>query len=211
MESVFTDLAQKVAIPHTAVMVIDMQNAFCSDKATAVSGRNNSAIRAMIPRLQNFLAQVRQKNITIVFVRAVMEEGDFSNPMKELGIRHYGPEVAYCLRGAPETEFIPEIQPAANEIVIEKTRYSAFLKTALDDRLRGLGIATLVVTGVGTNVCVETTCRDAYMRDYYVVVPSDLVASIDQSLHEGSLRNLDRYFATVTSSAEILRLWGDKP
>ena len=211
MESVFTDLAQKVAIPHTAVMVIDMQHAFCSDKATAVSGRDNSMIRAMIPRLQYFLSQVRQKNITIVFIQAVMDEGDFSNPIKELCIRHYGREVAYCLRGAWETEFIPEIQPAANEIVIEKTRYSAFHKTELDDRLRGLGIATLVVTGVGTNVCVETTCRDAYMRDYYVVVPSDLVASIDESLHEGSLRNLDRYFATVTSLAEILRLWGDKP
>jgi len=210
MDSVLTDLAQKVSIPHTAVLVIDMQHVFCSQGDTSTRGADKTAIRAMIPRLQQFLSRVRGKNISLIFVGAVMDEGNFSPPIKELCLRHYGREVAYCLRGSWEAEFIPELQPEAGEIVIEKTRYSAFFKTDLDARLRAMGITTIVVTGVGTNVCVETTCRDAFMRDYYVVVPNDLVATVDEKLHESALFNLNRYFATVTSSAELLRVWGDE-
>ncbi len=109
------------------------------------------------------------------------------------------------MRGSWEAEFIPEIQPEAQDSIIEKTRYSAFSRNDLDSRLRGLGITTLIVTGVGTNVCVETTCRDGFMRDYYIVVPNDLVATTDSKLHDGSLSNLDRYFARVVPSSEILR------
>ena len=161
----------------------------------------------MIPRLNNFLTEARKRKAAIVFVGTVMDDDDFSPAIKELCIRHYGREVAYCLRGSWEAEFIPEVQPEARDVIIEKTRYSAFARNALDSRLRGLGITTLVVTGVGTNVCVETTCRDGFMRDYYIIVPNDLVATTDSSLHESSLKNLDRYFAKVISSAELLKLW----
>lgn len=210
MESVLIDLAQKTTVSHTAVLVIDMQNVYCAEGYPEGSGIDKTAIRSMIPRLQQFLTQLRKKNLTIVFVGTVMNEGDFSLPIKELCIRHYGKEVAYCRRNSWEAEFIPEIQPGANEMVIEKTRYSAFFKTDLDARLAELGIATLIVTGVGTNVCVETTCRDGFMHDYYIVVPGDLVATIDNKLHHSSLMNLDRYFATVTSSKEILQLWEEE-
>ena len=139
-----------------------------------------------------------------------MNEDDFSSPIKELNIRNYGQDVDFCMRGSWEAEFTPEIQPEANEIVIEKTRYSAFVKTDLDARLRELGIATLIVTGVATNICVETTCREGFMRDYYIVVPNDLVATLSEELHRCSLMNLNRWFATVTSSEELLQLWGDE-
>jgi len=208
MESILTDLAQKIKISHTAVLVIDMQNVYCAEGYPEGSGIDKTAIRSMIPRLQQFLIQLRKKNVTIVFVGTVMNVGNFSPSIKELCIRHYGKEVAYCMRNSWEAEFIPEIHPDANEIVIEKTRYSAFFKTDLDARLRDLGIATLIVTGVGTNVCVETTCRDGFMHDYYIVVPRDLVATTDSKLHKSSLLNLDRYFTTVTSSKDILQLWG---
>jgi len=210
MESVLIDLAQKITVSHTAALVTDMQNVYCAEGYPEGSGIDKTAIRSMIPRLQQFLTQLRKKNLTIVFVGTVMNEGDFSLPIKELCIRHYGKEVAYCRRNSWEAEFIPEIQPGANEMVIEKTRYSAFFKTDLDARLAELGIATLIVTGVGTNVCVETTCRDGFMHDYYIVVPGDLVATTDNKLHHSSLMNLDRYFATVTSSKEILQLWEEE-
>lgn len=210
MESVLTDLAQRVAIPHTAVLVIDMQNVFCAEGYPPDREVDKTMIRAMIPRLEQFLTKVRRKNVTIVFIRTVMNEGDFSSPIKELCIRHYGHEVAYCMEDSWEAEFTPEIQPEANEIVIEKTRYSAFVKTDLDARLRELGIDTLIVTGVAANVCVETTCRDGFMRDYYIVVPNDLVATLSEEFHRCALSNLDRWFATVTSSAELLRVWGDE-
>ena len=209
MESILIDLPQKIQLSHTAVLVIDMQNVYCAEGYPEGSGIEKTAIRSMIPRLQQFLTQVRKKQLPIVFVGTVMNEEDFSPPIKELCIRHYGKEVAYCMKNSWEAEFIPEIQPEAKDIVIEKTRYSAFFKTDLHARLRDLKISTLIVTGVGTNVCVETTCRDGFMHDYYIVVPQDLVATTDSNLHNSSLFNLDRYFATVTSSKEILHLWGD--
>jgi ureidoacrylate peracid hydrolase len=207
MEPVLTDLADKVNISHTAVLFVDMQNVYCAEGYPEGVQIDKTAIRSMIPRLKKFLTEARKRKVTIVFVGTVMNENDFSPPIRELCIRHYGKEVAYCMRGSWEAEFIPEIQPEAQDIIIEKTRYSAFSRNDLDSRLRGLGITTLIVTGVGTNVCVETTCRDGFMRDYYIVVPNDLVATIDSSLHDGSLTNLDRYFARVTSSAELLKLW----
>jgi len=210
MESVLTNLAQKVAIPHTAVLVIDMQNVFCAEGYPPDREVDKTMIRAMIPRLQQFLTQTRRKNIPIIFIRTVMNEEDFSSPIKELNIRNYGRDVDFCMRGSWEAEFTPEIQPEANEIVIEKTRYSAFVKTDLDARLRELGIVTLIVTGVATNICVETTCREGFMRDYYIVVPNDLVATLSEELHRCSLMNLNRWFATVTPSEELLRLWGDE-
>ena len=208
MEPVMTDLAERAAIPHTAVVIIDMQNAFCAEGDTSTSGVNKSAIRSMVPRLQDFVNHAREMKVPLIFVRSVMDEKDFSPPIRELCIRNYGREVAFCLRGAWETEFIPEIQPAENDRVIEKTRYSAFARTDLDKRLRDLGIKTLVMTGVGTDVCVETTCRDGFMRDYYIIVPDDLVATTDDNFHRSALAHLKRYFATVTSSKELLRLWG---
>ena len=206
MESILTDLAQKVAIPHTAVLIIDMQNAFCAE-GYPTPDTDKKMIRNMIPRLQNCLTQARKKNVNIIFIKTVMDEDDFTPPIKDLCLRVYGREIAYCMRDSWEAEFIPELQPMDNEVVIEKTRYNAFYKTELEAKLKELGIVTLIVTGVGTNVCVETTCRDGFIRDYYIVVPNDLVATMSEELHKSSLYNLGRWFATVTSSEELLRLW----
>jgi len=211
MEAVLTDLAQKIAIPHTAVVVIDMQNDFCSEEgALAKDGRDMTAIRSLVPRLQQFLDRARRKNVTIVFVATARGEEEVPPPMKELWIRH-SLKNPICVKGSWGAEFIPEIQPKSNETVLIKTRYSAFINTDLDTRLCDLGIATLIVTGVATNVCVETTCRDGFMRGYYIVVASDLAGCTDQKLHDCTLFNIDRYFGTVTSSAEILRIWGGNP
>jgi len=105
------------------------------------------------------------------------------------------------------TQFIEELQPEPGEIIVEKTRYSAFFRTDLKKLLGERGVKTLIVTGVGTNACVETTCREGFMHDYYIIVPDDLVATTDSELHDGSLRDLDRYFAVVASSADLLRVW----
>ena len=207
MEAVLTDLAQKVAIAHTVVVVIDMQNDFCSEGGfLAQRGTDMTAIRSLIPRLQQFLDRARQKNVTIVFIQMVIGEEDISSPMRERLIR-IGVKNRSCVKGSWGAEFASGFQPKANEMVIKKTRYSAFINTDLDRRLRDMGMVTLIITGVATNICVESTARDGFMLDYYIVVPNDLVACGNERLHEDSLFNLDRYFATITSSAEILRVW----
>ena len=103
--------------------------------------------------------------------------------------------------------FIDELQPLDGEPVIHKHRYSAFKGTNLDYVLTSRGIETVVVAGVSTNVCVESTARDSFENNYYVFVPRDGCASWDMTLHEATLRNVDARLGLVSSIEEITRIW----
>jgi ureidoacrylate peracid hydrolase len=88
-----------------------------------------------------------------------------------------------------------------------KHRYDAFLATDLDLVLRSNAVRTVVLTGVSTHVCVETTARSAFVRDYYTVVVADGCAAYSIEEHQASLRVIDRFFGEVAGMEEILPLW----
>ena len=94
-----------------------------------------------------------------------------------------------------------------DELVIHKHRYSAFKGTDLDMTLRARNIKTVITTGVSTNVCVESTLRDAFETGYYVCIPSDATASWDMSLHDSTLQTVTHRFGLVTNTDEIESLW----
>ena len=100
-----------------------------------------------------------------------------------------------------------EVEAEPDEWVIEKHTYSGFHGTELDRILRFKGIRTLVMTGVSTNVCVESTLRDGYFNGYYIVVPEDCVASAAQDLHEAALRGVRMHFGEVTTGADLRVIW----
>ena len=91
--------------------------------------------------------------------------------------------------------------------MLRKKKYSAFFGTRLDSILKSKKIKTLIMTGVATNVCVDTTVRDGFMRNYYIVLPEDCVASYSKTLHKAALENMNTNFAYVTDSKELLRIW----
>jgi len=126
-----------------------------------------------------------------------------ANPNRRRGTSNLSP-------GSWGADFVPEIKPKAGDILIEKTRYNAFLNTPLDARLRSRGIATIVAVGAYTNVCVGMTACEGSMLNYYTIVPRDMVVGTDESLHEGALANIGRFFGTLTSSDELLQIWGDQ-
>lgn len=107
------------------------------------------------------------------------------------------------IRDSWDAAVVDELAPREGEVVLDKTRYSAFYKTDLEERLRSLGIETLIVCGVTTNICVESTVRDAFFRDIRVVVPSDATAAVTPELHEGALRCFEYGFGQVATVAEI--------
>jgi ureidoacrylate peracid hydrolase len=92
-------------------------------------------------------------------------------------------------------------------MVIDKYKYSGFVSTYLDQFLKGNSIKTLVITGLATNVCVESTARDAFMRDYHVVVPEDLTEGSTTEAKQWSLANLAMFFGEVVRSEDLLRAW----
>jgi nicotinamidase-related amidase len=109
-----------------------------------------------------------------------------------------------CLEGSEAGEIHPELRPLPGEKVVTKHRYSAFYNTDLETVLRCLKIEDLVVSGVMTNLCCESTARDAYFRDYRVFIPADGTGTITEEMHLASLLNLAFGFAFVTTGDRLI-------
>jgi ureidoacrylate peracid hydrolase len=116
-----------------------------------------------------------------------------------------------CREGTWGAELYAGISPLPTERVVIKHRYSAFINTDLNTVLKARNIQSVLVCGVATNVCVETTARDAYMYDYYVTMIDDCSAAYETKLHLGTLENMRRHFGLVASSQEIIDTWRDLP
>lgn len=194
---------------RTAVLVIDVQNDFVSPGGGLDRlGVDLTSLRAMVERTVRFLADARRIGVRIVYVTHVNSDEASSPPLREKRGEQGRDSIRVVWKGTWGAELAPELDVRRDEdLVVDKTRFDAFLGTDLDERLRALGIRTVVVTGMSTNVCVDCTARAAFMRDYYVVVPEDCVASSVPRLHPAALETLGRYFATVTTSEAVLRAW----
>ena len=209
-----TTLEEKVAPVHTAVLVIDMQNDFCAEGGMMQrEGLDLSAVQAMAGRLPPFLDAARAAGALVVFVRNVYST-DTNHYLSDAWLeqasrRRRGSYTQYpvCAAGSWEGDYYGAVRPAENDPVITKHRYSAFHNTDLDTVLHARGVRTLVLTGVAANVCVETTAREAFVRDYYVVFPADGSACYSAEDQEATLRNIDRYFGEVVELAAIRAAW----
>ena len=121
------------------------------------------------------------------------------------------------LQGTWGGDFYDDIRPdlSGSDIVVHKYRYSAFAGTNLDLVLRSHGIKTLVMCGDATSGCVESTTRDGFFADYYVVTAGDACADFDVDRHAASLRKMDLSFGYVTSVNELATFWaplaGEQP
>ena len=111
------------------------------------------------------------------------------------------------ISGTWDVEVIDELAPGDGDFMIDKNRPSAFFGTNLDANLKNLGIENLVVCGVTTNCCVETTVRDASQRDYRTFVVKDAVAEYEDDRQEIALRSMDMLFAYLVTTADVEGAW----
>ena len=102
------------------------------------------------------------------------------------------------------------IKPLPGEVVVNKHRYSGFVNTDLDLILRSKRIRTLIMSGVTSNTCVESTARDGFMRDYYIVFLADCSATFDDELHNATLKRIDLLFGEVANAADVVGCWEKK-
>jgi ureidoacrylate peracid hydrolase len=207
------DLEELLDPRHAALIVVDMQNDFCdSNGALARSGSDPSLIQAMAPRLLGLLEGARRVGIRIVHVRT--EHSPWTDSASWLG-RHRDRPRTVCYPGSWGADYFPGFephqdagrQPGIHEFVVTKHRYSGFVGTELDLILRSNNIRSVIMTGEATNVCVESTARDAFMRDYRIVFLSDCTASSVQAAHDATLFTMARHFGTVATGAEVLAIW----
>jgi ureidoacrylate peracid hydrolase len=193
-----------------ALLVVDVQNDFVSPEGSAGNrGEDVSASIAMVPRLIRLIDKGRRIGLTIVYIKTTHSEWTDTPSWIYRSSQKSG--LSTCREGTWGAEFYQGISPLPSERVVIKHRYSAFINTDLNTVLKAKGIQSVLVTGVATNVCVETTARDAYMFDYYVTMIEDCAAAYDAKLHMGTLENMRRHFGLVASSEEIIETWAGLP
>jgi len=110
--------------------------------------------------------------------------------------------------GSREHEILDELRPEPSDFVVNKRSIGAFASTGIDHLLRSLGREQLYVTGISTNMCVETTAREAADRGYAVTLVEDALATTHADLHDATLRNFQRLFGRVLSTEEVVKELG---
>jgi ureidoacrylate peracid hydrolase len=199
---------QRILEPsRTAVIVVDVQNDFC-DPAGSIAKRGVpvGACAPIIPNLQRLLDGAHRFGASVIFVQTQHSRWTDSDPW--LYRDSDQPRLDICREGTWGADFYG-VAPEANDPVVVKHRYSAFINTRLDSILRTLRIETLVMTGVATNVCVESTARDGFMHDYNIVFVDDCSAAYDRAAHEATLENMRRHFGTVAHADDVIQTWKD--
>ena len=191
----------RLNVAASALLVIDMQRFFL-DTASPTFTCGGAAILPMVRRL---LDAFRRAARPVIFTRHVHHPDDLDS-----GIMGWWWE-GKCLEGSEESEVHSELAPKPGEKVVFKHRYSAFYNTDLETVLRCLKVEDIVVSGVMTNLCCESTARDAYFRDYRVFFPADGTGTISEKMHLASLLNLAFGFAYVTTVDAIAAQLTDGP
>lgn len=190
----------------SCLLVVDVQNDFVSPKGSAAQrGDDVSSAVAIVPNLVRLIEEARRVSLTVVYVKTTHSEWTDTPSWIYRSSQKSG--LNTCREGTWGAEFYEGISPLPSERVVIKHRYSAFINTDLNTVLKAKGIESVLVTGVATNVCVETTARDAYMYDYYVTMVEDCAAAYEPKLHENTLENIRRHFGLVASSQEIMKTW----
>ncbi len=210
---------------RSAVIVVDMENDFAAkggmfDRA----GVDVSGAQKAIGPTTKVLAAARQAGLKIVYLKM-----GYRPDLSDLGatdsvnrIRHLkfgvgqkiqtpdGRESRLLIRDTWDTDIVPELKPQASDIVIYKTRFSGFYQTDLDATLKKFGIKYLIVTGVTTSICVESTVRDAMFRDYLCVMLRDCMSEpighdLPRTNHDASLLNAEVLLGWVSDSDQLIK------
>jgi ureidoacrylate peracid hydrolase len=201
----------EIDLKRTAVLVIDMQNTFCKKGGGFdLGGRDISLIPGTYGPIKSVCDAARAKKIKVVYVvhrltPDAREVGPLSRFRAYAGRR---PEQrdSGILEGTWGTEIIDELKPMPDEMVIVKRRFSAFAGTELDMMLKTFDIRYLVFTGVATNICVESSFRDASHLQYLPIMLSDGVAASPPERQESTLANVRDVFGWVTTSDKLVKV-----
>ena len=190
---------------RTALLIIDMQNAFVAPGAPI----EVPAARAIVAPINRLARELRKRGVPVIWVLHE-NQGDgrdwpgffdsFVAPARRAAA------IAALAPGSRLQMLYPELETSPNDSWVTKNRYSALIRGDFDHTLRQRGIDTLLVAGTKTNVCVECTARDAMMLDYKVALISDCTAALSDEEHRATLENVIQQFGDVLTAEEALAL-----
>ena len=194
--------------PPTALLVIDMQQAFV-DPGQAMEV---PAARLVVPRIRELIAAFRAHSLPVVFTEFVYSE---NAPLRvgELHPEHrraapgaptgHGLPSSSCLEGEDNVDTIADLKPRGDELVVRKAYYDAFNGTLLDGALRARGVTSLVVTGTMTDICVLATVIGGFNREYRITVVEDAVATLWPEIQRATLDIIGRAYGCVATARAV--------
>lgn len=193
---------------RTALIVVDMQNAFCHKEASFTKmGADMQLCIDAIPGCRRLVDAAHAASVPAIYLqsdwRADYSDGGiiFNEILGAMA------EVKALVTGTWDAEIVEELTPGEQDYVIKKNRFSGFCNTQLEPLLTSLRVERLVVCGVTTNICVESTVRDAAQRDYRCFVVKDAVGEVNQEMHDAGLRSMEYAFAKVVTVDDVVTTW----
>lgn len=203
---ILTTLAEKVDPAHAAVIVIDCQHEFIADVGFwSELGQDVTETRVVAERIAAFLEPARHHGARIVHVRAIYDRHYMNDPMFERLHRH-GSRL-YCQSDDPASRFYEGLEPRSGEPEVVKHRFDAFYDTELDIILKSWDVKTVILAGLVTHGCVDSTARHAYFNGYYVVFPPDLTGGASQEVKRVTIESINVMFGVTPSADEIVAAW----
>ncbi|WP_349928835.1 pyrimidine utilization protein B [Acinetobacter sp. A1-4-2] len=215
--------AIQLAPEQTALIVIDMQNAYTSKGGYLdLAGFDVSKTKSVVENIKKAVDAAHASNIQVIYFKngwddQYVEAGGVNSPnfhkSNALKTMRKNPQLQGKLlaKGGWDFELIDELKPLAQDIVIEKPRYSGFFNTALDSMLRSKGIRNLVFVGIATNVCVESTLRDGFFLEYFGVALADACYQAGPAeAHAASLYNIKTFFGWVSDTQNFVETFQSK-
>jgi ureidoacrylate peracid hydrolase len=190
---------------RTALVVIDMQNAFVAPR----SPLEVAGARGIVAPINRLAAELRRRGALVIWVAHENREdgADWSRYYEAFVAPGKRAAVSAALTPGSELQKLwPELQVRDVDLRVPKNRYSAFIRSEFEHTLRARGIDTLLIAGTKTNVCCECTARDAMMLDYKVVMLSDCTAALSDDEQRATLENVIQQFGDVLTTDEVIAL-----
>jgi len=220
MKTNFNTLPEAIEIDlqYSALVIVDMQNAFAARGGVFdLAGVDISKTAEVIDVIERTLDGARKAGIKIIYLQMgykadLSDSGgpDSANWHKEFALllMRKRPELKgkILTEGTWDFAIVEELKPHPEDIVVKKSRYSGFIGTQLDSILRGAQIRYLFFAGMATNVCVESTLRDAFVRDYWPILITDATMQAGpEFLQQAAIQNVENHFGWTLTAQEFLK------
>ncbi len=208
----------RIETARSGFVVVDMQNAFCSKGGMfdMLGMLEEAKVRPVIEKLQKVIPAARKAGLKIVYLRMgyrpdLADAGGTESPNywkeRALVAAREQPEVKnhILVQGSRDWQIIDELKPHEQDLIVNKNRFSGFPNTGLDIVLKTHNLKYLLFGGLFTNICVESTIRDAYFHEYFPVLVSDCCGNMGpQYTQEATIYAVSHVFGWVTDTAGII-------
>lgn len=191
-----------ISAENSALVVVDMQRAFVDEGAP----KECVGAREFVPKINELTATCRRLKIPVIYLKSNRRADQSDAGLSKDIYPRYENDEMLPLEGKKGAEFCSDLNITAEDYIVPKIRYSALIpgSSSLEPLLRGLGRDSFIICGVATDVCVESTVRDAMMLGFKTFVVGDLTATHNEERRKRSLEVLDKHFAKVLTFDEVM-------